>query len=56
MSIEQYREMYSGSINEPDKFWSEIAEKFFWKKTWRAVTKSNFDCKKGPISIGEQHR
>ena len=51
-SLDQYREMYSRSINEPDQFWGEIAGTFYWKQTWNLLTKSNFDCKKGPISIG----
>ncbi len=51
-SIDQYREMYAQSINDPDKFWGEIADTFYWKKRWNLLTRSNFDCKKGPISIG----
>jgi hypothetical protein len=53
-SIDQYREMYAQSINDPDKFWGEIADTFYWKKRWNLLTRSNFDCKKGPISIGIQ--
>ncbi len=51
-SIDKYRESYAQSINEPDKFWGDIADTFYWKKRWNTLTRSNFDCKKGPISIG----
>ena len=44
--------MYAQSINDPDKFWGDIADTFYWKKRWNLLTRSNFDCKKGPISIG----
>lgn len=41
-SITEYKEKYNESISNPDKFWSEIAEKFLWKRTWDTVLKWNF--------------
>ena len=36
-SKEQYDAMYRESIDNPDKFWSDIAEGFTWKKKWDRV-------------------
>ena len=30
--MKKYQEIYNKSINEPKKFWSEIAEDIFWYK------------------------
>tara|TARA_B100000686_G_scaffold261836_1_gene274947 strand:+ start:3531 stop:5510 length:1980 start_codon:yes stop_codon:yes gene_type:complete len=50
-SMEQYREMYERSINSPDKFWGEEAEKFCWFKKWDQVRSFNYDVNKGNIKI-----
>ncbi|MBN1653866.1 MAG: acetate--CoA ligase [Deltaproteobacteria bacterium] len=50
-SLEQYRRMYSRSIEEPEIFWSELAESFFWYKKWEKVWDCNFDIAKKPIRI-----
>ena len=36
-SREQYDAMYKESIENPEKFWGEIAETFVWKKKWDRV-------------------
>ncbi|MBA3046127.1 MAG: acetate--CoA ligase [Candidatus Thermoplasmatota archaeon] len=41
-SMEQYKEMYKESIENPDKFWSEIAENFTWFKKWTTVRQFDF--------------
>ena len=41
-SFHQYREMYRRSIEDPDGFWSEIAEEFFWHKKWTKVREFDF--------------
>jgi acetyl-CoA synthetase len=41
-SMEQYREMYQRSIQDPDKFWSEIAERIDWYKKWDKVREFDF--------------
>ena len=33
-SREEYEKLYKQSLTEPDQFWGDIAEKFFWKKRW----------------------
>ncbi|CAL5229885.1 g13299 [Coccomyxa viridis] len=51
-SREQYDEMYKRSITDPDSFWGEIAESFYWKKRWQSpVRRFNFDVRKGPVKI-----
>ncbi|MGR9072217.1 MAG: acetate--CoA ligase [Gammaproteobacteria bacterium] len=45
---EQYRSMYHRSIEQPESFWSEQAEKFLdWISPWQKVM--DFDYKKGYI-------
>ncbi len=42
-SVEQYREMYGRSINNPDEFWAEQARKYLtWEKEWDFVLKYDF--------------
>jgi len=41
-SFEEYKEMYDRSINDPEGFWSEIAENFFWYKKWDKVRNYDF--------------
>jgi len=46
-SMEQYQEMYDRSINDPDGFWAEQAERLTWFKKWDKV--SNYDLAAGEI-------
>lgn len=41
-SFEQYQSDYKKSIEEPEAFWSAIAEHFVWKKKWDKVLNWNF--------------
>lgn len=41
-SFEQYQQAYQKSVNEPEKFWGEIAENFLWQKKWDKVLSWNF--------------
>ena len=41
-SLEEYKAAYSFSINEPEKFWAEVAENFVWKRKWDRVLEWNF--------------
>ena len=50
-SREQYQEMYDRSINDPEGFWGEIAEEFYWHKKWDKLNDYNFDLNQGSISI-----
>jgi len=50
-SIEEYKELYERSINDPEDFWGEMAETFYWKKSWETVREYNYSVSKGPIDI-----
>ncbi|OAY76212.1 Acetyl-coenzyme A synthetase, chloroplastic/glyoxysomal [Ananas comosus] len=51
-SLDQYREMYRRSIEDPAGFWSEIATQFYWKEAWDPeVYAENIDVRKGAVSI-----
>ena len=52
-SMKEYHRMYNESIEDPAKFWTGIADKFYWKKnpSLDNVLKYNFDVNKGPIKI-----
>jgi len=41
-SLEQYRTDHQRSIQDPEGFWSQIAEHFVWKKKWDKVLEWNF--------------
>ena len=46
-SMEQYQEMYDRSVNDPDAFWAEQAERLTWFKKWDRV--ANYDLAAGDI-------
>jgi acetyl-CoA synthetase len=50
-SMDEYKQMYDRSINDPEGFWSGIAEQFYWEKKWDKVWAYNYAKSKGPISI-----
>ncbi|MFQ5674378.1 MAG: acetyl-coenzyme A synthetase N-terminal domain-containing protein, partial [bacterium] len=41
-SLEQYREMYDQSVQQPDIFWGRIAERLHWYKKWDRVCDFDF--------------
>ena len=40
--MEEYREVYRKSVEQPEAFWAEIAGSFLWKKKWDRVLDWNF--------------
>ena len=50
-SFEQYQEMYKRSTEDPEGFWGEVAQEFYWDKKWDKVLEYNFHRSKGPVSI-----
>ncbi len=36
-SMEEYKELYQRSVNEPEKFWAEMAEELHWFRKWDNV-------------------
>ena len=47
-SLDEYETMYRRSVEDPEGFWGEIAEGFYWKKKWTKVREYDF---RGEISI-----
>ena len=45
--FDDYQKTYERSINNPEEFWAEVAETFFWKKKWTNVL--SWDFKKPDI-------
>ncbi len=44
INADQYRELYRQSIEEPETFWAEQANRFLtWSKTWNTVLDWDFD-------------
>jgi len=41
-SYEQYTAAYRKSMEDPEGFWAEVADSFFWKKKWDKVLEWNF--------------
>ncbi|MBK7561735.1 MAG: acetate--CoA ligase [Chitinophagaceae bacterium] len=41
-SLEQYHKDYKKSVDDPEAFWSGVAENFQWKKKWDKVLEWNF--------------
>ena len=42
-SLSEYFKKYESSEKDPEKFWSQIADSFIWKKKWDNVLESNFE-------------
>ncbi len=42
-TFEEYQQQYQLSINEPEKFWSAIADTFTWKKKYDSVLEWDFN-------------
>ncbi|MBK5285728.1 MAG: acetate--CoA ligase [Bacteroidia bacterium] len=41
-SFEEYKTEYRHSIDDPETFWAEQAERFLWRKMWNKVLEWNF--------------
>ncbi|MEO6290688.1 MAG: acetate--CoA ligase [Ginsengibacter sp.] len=41
-SPEQYKEQYQKSIDDPESFWADVANNFYWRKKWDKVLEWNF--------------
>ena len=50
-SMEEYFKQYERSINDPEDFWSEVAENFYWYKKWDQVRSFNYNSDNAPIDI-----
>lgn len=41
-TFEEYQDAYRKSIEQPEEFWAEVADSFFWRKKWNKVLDWNF--------------
>lgn len=41
-SFDEYLEIYKQSVDDPEKFWGDIAEDFVWRKKWDKVLEWDF--------------
>lgn len=41
-TFEEYQDAYKKSVENPEEFWGEIANNFFWKRKWTNVLNWNF--------------
>ena len=42
-TLEEYNQAYKESVEQPEQFWSAIAENFSWKKKWDKVLDWSFN-------------
>ncbi len=50
-TMQEYQALYDKSVNDPETFWAEEAEKFVWFKKWDQVRNYNYNVKNGRIRI-----
>ncbi|KAK4747707.1 hypothetical protein SAY87_014293 [Trapa incisa] len=51
-SPRKYLEMYKRSIEDPARFWSDIASELYWKEKWdKEVYCENLDVREGTVKI-----
>lgn len=36
-TFEEYRTAYQQSVDDPEGFWAEVAQQFYWRKPWKKV-------------------
>ena len=41
-SFQEYKDAYKRSVEQPEKFWADIAENFLWRKKWDKILEWNF--------------
>ncbi|MBS1655044.1 MAG: acetyl-coenzyme A synthetase, partial [Bacteroidetes bacterium] len=41
-SMEQYQQDYKKSVDDPEGFWANVADNFYWRKKWDKVLSWNF--------------
>lgn len=41
-SLEQYEKDYQASVENPEQFWADVAQNFYWRKKWDKVLDWNF--------------
>ncbi|MDX2074042.1 MAG: acetate--CoA ligase [Alphaproteobacteria bacterium] len=51
VTAKDYRNMTAAALVDPDAFWWAQASEFVWRQPWSKVKNTNFDLRKGPVSI-----
>lgn len=46
---ENYKQLYDQALEDPDAFWSTVADQLHWHKRWEEVTAYNFDPRNGKV-------
>jgi acetyl-CoA synthetase len=41
-TLEEYKKAYQKSVDEPERFWADVAENFQWRKKWDKVLEWDF--------------
>jgi len=41
-NLEEYNKLYKYSVDNPEQFWSDVADSFIWKKKWSKVLEYDF--------------
>jgi acetyl-CoA synthetase len=41
-NLEEYNNLYKYSVDNPEQFWSDVADSFVWKKKWSKVLEYDF--------------
>src|SRR5689334_13469586 len=41
-SLDEYKQAYQRSVEDPESFWSDVAGTFIWRKRWDEVLNGNF--------------
>ena len=41
-NLEEYNKLYKYSVDNPEQFWSDVADSFIWKKKWSKVLNYDF--------------
>ena len=44
-SMDEYKNKYQRSLDDPDGFWGEEAEQFIWFEKWSTVRQFNYDVR-----------
>jgi len=47
-SLQQYKDAYKKSVDNPETFWAEVAENFYWRKKWDKVLSWDFKGANAP--------
>nr|WP_319392403.1 acetate--CoA ligase [uncultured Desulfobacter sp.] len=50
-SMDEYKAMYKQSVEDPEGFWGDIADTFYWEQKWDKVRDFNYSMSKGPVYI-----